>query len=177
MVVHFEVKHIFKYPIELVTYTHLTKYPTDKEKNVLSVKTVKRIIKDDGIEYWNRVACCSNIVPSVLRKLKEFEQDHIYIEEECWLNKNTHEMNVRSRNLTWEKYGKLKEESLFKKFPENPKWTHFHQRGSIDLGGIGHIGWLIECFAEKFFRQSIKKSLRIMEELLCERMNGMQTGG
>lgn len=31
----FSFQHTYKYPWELVTHTHLTKYPTEKEKNIV----------------------------------------------------------------------------------------------------------------------------------------------
>jgi hypothetical protein len=36
----FTFQHIYEFPWELVTHTHLTKYPTDKEKNIVGSQIV-----------------------------------------------------------------------------------------------------------------------------------------
>ena len=37
----FYFQHTYKYPWELVTHTHLTKYPTEKEKNILGIECIE----------------------------------------------------------------------------------------------------------------------------------------
>lgn len=39
--VKFAFEHIYKYPWELVAHVHLTKYPTEKEKNVVGTEIVE----------------------------------------------------------------------------------------------------------------------------------------
>ena len=37
----FTFQHTYKYPWELVTHTHLTKYPTEKEKNIVGIECIE----------------------------------------------------------------------------------------------------------------------------------------
>jgi len=37
----FAFQHTYKYPWELVTHTHLTKYPNEKEKNILDIEYIQ----------------------------------------------------------------------------------------------------------------------------------------
>lgn len=37
----FTFQHIYEFPWELVTHTHLTKYPTEKEKNIVGSEVVE----------------------------------------------------------------------------------------------------------------------------------------
>lgn len=38
---NFTFQHVYKYPWELVIHTHLTKYPSEKEKNIVDAKIIE----------------------------------------------------------------------------------------------------------------------------------------
>ncbi|KAL3883534.1 hypothetical protein ACJMK2_029790 [Sinanodonta woodiana] len=170
MVVSFNIKHIYKYPVEFVANIHFTKYPCEEEKFVKRVDTLEhRIDPVRGIDYRRRVAVCDNVIPSILRKVNILNEAIFLLEECAWLNLRERCLHLKSRNLTWEKYAQMHETSTFKPCSENPQWTLFEQHGEIDITGLGSFGRLMEMFAEKFLQAGTKRSLSIMETLLKKR--------
>lgn len=168
MVVTMNISHVFKYPLEIVAQTHLTKYPTAKEKNVLNVDIVEKKT-EKGVEYTRRIATCLNVVPRMMRRLSGLNVDAIHIEEQCWMDKSERTLRLQSKNITFAKHARLHEESIFRPLVENPHWTWFEQTGIIEIHGLGPFGRVLEMFAHCFLQNGVKKSLRIMEELLTER--------
>ncbi len=87
----FTFQHIYEFPWELVTHTHLTKYPTEKEKNIVGTQIVDAkkgdisfnicfilrwlqcvcvTLKGPGNQiYLKFVVTCLNVLPSVFRKV------------------------------------------------------------------------------------------------------------
>ena len=49
-------------------------------------------------------------------------EKNILLEEEAWLNMSSGNLHIKSRNVTWEKYAVMREESFFKPHIENPNW-------------------------------------------------------
>lgn len=171
MVIVMNVNYIFKYPVEAVVHTHLTKYPTEKEKNVLSVDTVENRTEGNGVVYLKRIATCLNVVPTVMRKVSGMKVNTVHIQEECWFDRQRRFMRLQSRNLTWASHASLCEESTFEPLSNNPHWTWFEQKGTIEVRGIGPFGRIVELFAHCFLQSGVQKSFRVMEELLRERHN------
>ncbi|XP_053396777.1 PRELI domain-containing protein 2-like [Mercenaria mercenaria] len=169
MVVTIDVQHVYKYPLELVAHTHFTKYPTNKEKFVKKIDVLEQKTDADGINYRRSIAVCENVIPRILRTIGILNEKAILLEEESWFNVRKNHLELKSRNLTWCKYARLWEKSVFKRHKDNPAWTVFEQHGSIDVHGIGPFGRVIEMFAESFLHSGVKRSLSIMEESLQER--------
>ncbi|XP_076467262.1 PRELI domain-containing protein 2-like [Babylonia areolata] len=170
MVVSIEVKHVFKYPIDLVVHTHFTKYPTAREKFVHRIETLEHKIDcTKGIDYRRRIAVCENVVPQLLRKIQALNEQRILLEEEAWLNTASGNMHIKSRNVTWSKFADMREESHFSTHKQNPHWTQFEQHGSIHIQGLGTLGRVLEVFAKQFLYAGVRRSLRIMEEELKDR--------
>ncbi|XP_030843957.1 PRELI domain-containing protein 2-like, partial [Strongylocentrotus purpuratus] len=95
-------------------------YPTNKEQNVIGMKTVEeRIDRESGVEYKRRVATCKNILPSIFRKIQLLNEDAVYLEEETWHDRRGKRLTVKSRSLTWNKYADAWEESEYSICPEN----------------------------------------------------------
>jgi len=65
----FYFQHTYKYPWELVTHTHLTKYPTEKEKNILGIECIESRRGADNLIVLKMIVTCLNVVPSVFRKV------------------------------------------------------------------------------------------------------------
>lgn len=169
MVINLDFQHVFKYPVETVAETHLTKYPHEKEKNVIRMDTMEKKNERNGIEYHRRIAMCLNVVPNMLRRIGCLNTAHIFIEEQAWIDRRQRMLTLKSKNITWAEYAYLWEESVFRPFRDNPHWTTFEQKGVIDVHGLGAFGGIIELFAERFIRKGMNKSLVIMEEILKER--------
>ncbi|KAL8611402.1 hypothetical protein ACOMHN_014457 [Nucella lapillus] len=170
MVVSIDVKHVFKHPINLVTHTHFTKYPTVREKFVHRIDVLEHKIDcSNSIDYRRRMAVCENVVPHLLRKIQALNEKRILLEEETWLNTESGNLHVKSRNLTWARYANMREESHFTPHPENPNWTQFEQHGSIHIEGLGSLGRVLEVFAKQFLYAGVRRSLGIMEEELKDR--------
>lgn len=169
MVINIDFQHVFKYPVETVAHTHLTKYPNEKENSVLRIDTVEKKCEQNGVEYQKRIATCLNVIPSILRRISCLNIAHIYIEEQAWIDRQQRMLTLKSRNITWAEYAHLWEESVFRPLRDNPHWTLFEQKGAIDVYGLGAFGKIIELFAERFLRKGMNKSLGIMEEILKEK--------
>eukprot|EP00058_Branchiostoma_floridae_P008391 XP_002593879.1 hypothetical protein BRAFLDRAFT_121082 [Branchiostoma floridae] len=170
MVLGLDVFHVFKYPADKVIKTHLSKYPTPKEKFVESITTVEESVDSvSGVEYRKKLATCTNVVPKFLRRLGLLNVPAIILEEESWYYRRQSTAKLSSRMLTWENLAQLREESEFRPSPENPNWTEFRMRGTISITGVGPFGAILEYYAQVFLRGGGKKSIRIMEELLRER--------
>ncbi|XP_005101877.1 PRELI domain-containing protein 2 [Aplysia californica] len=176
MVVSVELKHVFKYPLQFVVNTHLNKYPNEKDGLVHRVETIERKIDwIKGIDYRRRLAFCENVVPHVLRKMKILNEEQVVLEEQAWLDLDSGQMDIKSRNVTWSKYADMFEESRFAKAVDNPHWTQFEQHGYINIRFLGPLGKVLEMFAGKFLHVGAQKALRVMEELLHERCSRSET--
>ncbi|KAK7471554.1 hypothetical protein BaRGS_00035782 [Batillaria attramentaria] len=176
MVVSIDVKHTFRFPIHLVVQTHFTKYPNDKEKSVQRVDVLEhKIDYKKGIDYRRRVAICENVLPQLLRKFSILNEENIQLEEEAWLDMKTGSLRLESHNVTWAQYAKMGEESHFTTSSENPNWTQFEQHGEININGLGPFGKVLEVFTKQFLNTGVKRSLRIMDDLLTERCGNKST--
>ncbi|KFV09007.1 PRELI domain-containing protein 2, partial [Pterocles gutturalis] len=147
----------------------LSQYPSPMEKHVTAVETVEE--KTDlstGIIYRRRIATCQNVIPEILRKVSALKVPDIYLEEESWLNMKKRYMAMKTHCLTWTQYASLSEESVFRESAENPGWTDFTQKGRISVTGAGLLNCVLEAFAQSFFKQGVKKGIKIMETLLQE---------
>ncbi|XP_064628463.1 PRELI domain-containing protein 2-like isoform X1 [Lineus longissimus] len=167
MVIHIDVKHVFKYPIESVAHAHLNKYIIAKDNFVERIDThEKKVDGLAGLVYRRRIATCTNVVPYLLRKLNLLNEPNIHLEEESWFYHRRRRLELKSRSLTWSHYALLSEESTFEPCETNTKWTVLRQHGMINIHGIGPLGRLIEMFAEGFLHQGVKRGLNNMEQLL-----------
>ncbi|XP_038072379.1 PRELI domain-containing protein 2-like [Patiria miniata] len=163
------INHVYKFPFDLVVRTHFTKYPTNKEQNVIGMKTVEeRIDRESGVEYKRRVATCKNILPSIFRKIQLLNEDAVYLEEETWHDRRGKRLTVKSRSLTWNKYADAWEESEYSICSENTNWTKLKQTGGLHIKGFGVFGGMIEMFLQGFANKGGLKAIRIMEELMTE---------
>ncbi|KAM9312925.1 PRELI domain-containing protein 2 [Gastrophryne carolinensis] len=165
-----ELKKVYHYPFQEVVTSYLNKYPTPLEKHVTAIKTVEEQTDPaTGIVYRRRIATCNNVIPSFLRKCSILKVSHVYLEEESWLDMKAREMTLKSRCLTWTQYASMNEESVYRECKENPKWTEFHQNGTISITGAGLLNCVLETFAHTFLKQGAKKSISIMETILQEK--------
>ncbi|XP_052240144.1 PRELI domain-containing protein 2-like isoform X2 [Dreissena polymorpha] len=144
-------------------------YPSDKEKFVkkLELKEVQEDSKQ-WTTYRRSIAHCLNPIPGILRRIPVLNEPAILLEEESWLNCREKELSLKSKNLTWETYASLREQSVFRPHAENPDWTVMAQEGIIDIHGIGPFGRVIEMFAETFLYAGIRRGFAIMEDRLME---------
>ncbi|KAI8784609.1 PRELI domain-containing protein 2 [Biomphalaria glabrata] len=170
MVAHMTITHVFKYPVDKVADLHLTKYPTEKEPNVIKVEIREHKMDHvKGTDYQRRWAYCQNNVPQVLRIISLLDEKEIIFEEEAWLDLHNKSLRVESKNISFSDYAQMWEESTFKPSDENPNWTIFEQHGEITVYHLGLFNRVLEIFAKKFFTQGALKALQIMEEILYER--------
>ncbi|XP_070544421.1 PRELI domain-containing protein 2-like isoform X2 [Ptychodera flava] len=150
-----------------------TMYPNEKEKMVRSVETVEQSIDDStGVVYLKRIATCANIFPSILRQFRVMQISDILLEEEAWIDHNQRMMKIRSRNITWSNYAKGWEESVFKPHKHNCDWTMIEQKGGVNFCSLGPFSKILEVFTRGFVERAVKKSLRVMDELLEEKVKG-----
>jgi len=137
--------------------------------------TLEKCKVGNGVEYHRRIATCLNVIPNMLRRISALNVEHIYIEEQAWLDHRMRTLTLKTKNITWADYAYLWEESVFRPLRENPHWTLFEQKGVIDVHGLGPFGRIIEMFAERFIRKGMQKSLTIMDELLSEKARKFAT--
>jgi len=167
MVVEIHVDHIYKYPVEFVARTHLTKYPTPKDPNVRKVTYVDGVSDPDTkVDYRRRIATCVNVIPYMLRAFSYLNEPDIKLQEETWFDLKNRVFILRSKNITWADYGQMYEESIFKPCDDNPNWTVFIQRGTIDLLGLGVFATPLEVFAKAFMQSGIQRSIGIMDDIM-----------
>ncbi|XP_068133637.1 PRELI domain-containing protein 2 [Hyperolius riggenbachi] len=165
-----DVKKVYHYPFHEVVSSYLNKYPTPLEKQVTDITTVEQLTDPaTGIVYRRRIATCSNVIPSFLRKSGILKVSNVYLEEESWLDMKARVMTLKSRCLTWVQYASMNEESVYRECKDNPNWTEFSQRGTIAITGAGLLNCVLETFAQRFLKQGAKKSIAIMETMLRER--------
>ncbi|XP_069828079.1 PRELI domain-containing protein 2 isoform X1 [Dendropsophus ebraccatus] len=161
---------VYCYPFQQVVNSYLNKYPTPLEKNVTAIKTVEEQIDPaTGILYRRRIATCTNVIPSFLRKWSILKVGNVYLEEESWLDMKERVMNLKSRCLTWAQYASMNEESVYRESKHNSNWTEFSQKGTITVTGAGYLNCVLEKFAQTFLKQGAKKSISVMEKILEER--------
>ncbi|KAK2723360.1 PRELI domain-containing protein 2-like [Artemia franciscana] len=169
MVVKFQFYHLYKCPWDVVTSIHVSKYPTNKEPNVIGAEIIEKT-KDRGeLSYLKYIVTCLNVLPSFLRKVEALNIEAVQYEEECWIYKDRRIMKVKSRNLTLSQFTEMTETSVFRQCSRDPSWTEIEQEGQIVVKGLGPANWLIERFIQKFFERGIKKNVKLMEELIEER--------
>jgi len=167
----FSFHHTYRYPWELVTHTHLTKYPTEKEKNIVGIECIESRRGADNLIVMKMIVTCLNIVPSIFRKLAILDVPYIKYEEECVIDINQRMMIATSTPVGFQDYTVLNETSTFTPDPTNPNWTLFAQEGTIEIKGLGSMSWLIELFARKFLTRGAKKNTLLMEELMNEKLS------
>ncbi|KAM3925824.1 PRELI domain-containing protein 2 [Leptodactylus fuscus] len=161
---------VYCYPFQQVVNGYLNKYPTPLEKNVTAITTVEeQTDPTTGIVYRRRIAVCSNVIPSFLRKWSILKVSNVYLEEESWLDMKARVMSLKSRCLTWDQYAQMKEESVYRESKHNSNWTEFSQKGTITITGAGYLNFVLERFAQTFLKQGAKKSIAIMEKILEEK--------
>ncbi|XP_073507376.1 PRELI domain-containing protein 2 isoform X2 [Phyllobates terribilis] len=168
---------VYCYPFQQVVTGYLSKYPTPLEKNVTAVTTLEeQIDASTGIVYRRRIATCNNIIPSFLRKPREWifkwsilKVPNIYLEEESWLDMKARVMNLKTRCLTWVQYSSMIEESVYRESKHNSNWTEFSQKGTIKITGAGYLNCVLEKFAQTFLKQGAKRSIAVMEKILEEK--------
>ncbi|CAH1788363.1 unnamed protein product [Owenia fusiformis] len=174
MVLFVDVHHVFKHPIELVAQTHFNKYPTKREPFVERIDTLEQF-KEGDLEYRKRVAICTNVVPSFMRKLAILNEPQILLQEEAWQHLKSRKLRLKSCNLTWAKYASMSEQATFREHHSNPDWTIMEQVGSIKINGLGFLGTLIEQFAQSFLNSGVQRGLDIMDEILVEKAEQLQS--
>ncbi|XP_040262049.1 PRELI domain-containing protein 2 [Bufo bufo] len=170
MVAEVVASKVYCYPFQQVVTGYLNKYPTPLEKNVTAVTTVEEQVDPaTGIVYRRRIATCSNVIPSFLRKFSILNLSNIYLEEESWLDMRARVMSLNSRCLTWAQYASMNEVSVYQESKQNSNWTEFSQKGTITITGAGYLNCVLEKFAQSFLKQGAKKSISIMERILEEK--------
>jgi len=170
MVVEVSVQHVYKYPVEFVAMTHLTKIPHPEEIYILSVEIAEEYFDPEKeIDYKRRVATCPNVIPYLLRCLPILNSGDIKLQEELWFNSSSRVFQTRSRNLTWSDYGDMVEDSLFRPCTENPQWTVFEQTNAVNCHGVGWLQSPIEMFAKGFMQTGVERTMRVMDKLLAQR--------
>jgi hypothetical protein len=59
-------------------------------------------------------------------QFQSLNEENIILEEETWLNLTSLSMQIKSRNVTWEQYAYMREESTFTPHAENPNWYDYN---------------------------------------------------
>lgn len=75
MTVTVTAEHVYKEPVEVVAATHLTKFPNEHDPNILSCSVIERRVQDDGRTYTRRVAAVRNVLPHLLRRVGDADQE------------------------------------------------------------------------------------------------------
>lgn len=69
MTVTVTAEHIYQAPVELVAATHLTKFPNEYDKDIISCNIIERNTDKEGRLYTKRVAAVRNVLPTFLRRV------------------------------------------------------------------------------------------------------------
>lgn len=177
MVYTFTFQHTYKYPWELVVHTHLTKYPTKKEPNIVECCTVEARKGPGTLFYLKMIVSCLNVLPSVFRKWKALDVDRVLYEEDCWLDIPNRTLKLVSRPLAFHDYAVMEESSIFEPDINQPNWTQFRQQGTVEIRGLGSMSWILERFSYAFLSKGARRNVVIMEELMQERLGTFQLQG
>ncbi|XP_041452782.1 PRELI domain-containing protein 2-like isoform X1 [Lytechinus variegatus] len=176
MVFEVVLNHVYKFPLDLVIHTHLTKYP-NKKMDVLEVRLEEyRHDRKDDVEYWKRVMVCRNIMPSILKRIPVFNKDAILLGEECWFDHKKETLTIKSRNITWYEYAQAWEESELQRSKDSRHWTVMSQRGGIDVRVFGALGNLVELFLQGAAKRNGIRAIKHMEDLMIARSRTKDAG-
>lgn len=169
MTVTVTAEHIYQAPVELVAATHLTKFPNEYDKDIISCNVIERNTDKEGRLYTKRVAAVRNVLPTFLRRVSSLQVEKLELQEECWWNRKKRTFDVESQNLSVSDWVTMKEASTYKPHHQNPNWTQFNQEGTITVHGLGRIGSLIELFGKRFLSVGAQRGITITETLMAER--------
>ncbi|XP_792603.4 PRELI domain-containing protein 2 [Strongylocentrotus purpuratus] len=176
MVFEVVLDHVYKFPLDLVINTHLTKYP-NKKLDVLEVRLEEyRHDPKDDVEYWKRVMVCRNIMPSILKMIPVFNKAAILLEEECWYDHKQETLKIKSRNVTWYEYAQAWEESQLQRSKDSRHWTVMSQRGGMDVKVFGALGHVAELFLHGAAKRNGMRAIKNMEDLMIARSGAKDTG-
>lgn len=123
-------------PFEPLTGAHWQKYPNPATPHVIAVDTLRRSLNADGtVLTTERLITCKQSIPCWIRSLLGVS-DVSHVREVSTVDLMKRQLTLRSVNLTYSDYFKVREEVRYLPDPERPyQSTIFEQDATITAFG------------------------------------------
>nr|ANM86774.1 UPS1 [Stygiella incarcerata] len=163
----FERKHVYSYPWESVSEMHWRKYPSIKNRDVLDVCLLDKVVDPSkGTLFARRLFTCDAAIPWFLSKLVPRVSPYLYAIETIEVNPLEKTMRVTSRNLNFRNIMSVQESSSFTPDPEAPfERTLFKQRARIIVHAPSWVRGKAENWSGRRWATNSKIGVDMMEEL------------
>ncbi|WCJ36928.1 MSF1-like family protein [Euphorbia peplus] len=175
-------EHVYKHPWERVTSASWRKFTEPENKRVLShileVDTLEqRLDCQAGKLYTTRAVTVHAPGPWFIRKI--IGQDICHCVETTVVNAQTRSMQIRSRNISLQKFIEVEEKIRYDPHPENPStWTLCRQETSISIKPLSALASMAEKIEQKCaerFLQNSAKGREVMERI-CKYLEAESRG-
>jgi hypothetical protein len=166
----FETLHSFDHPWPAVTLANWNKYPNPYSSHVLSCDTLdRRVDPRTGVITTERLLCCKQPVPSILKRLGLDFQVEAFFHEISTLNPKTQEFTAQTVNLTMRGLLNVSETCSLSVHPELPSNTLFKQQAQVSAMGVfAAVGRLVEDIAVSRFTANAAKGRDALESVTQE---------
>jgi hypothetical protein len=161
----FENFYALQHPWQTVTLANWNKYPNPHSAHVLSCDTLSRHISPDGIITTERLLCCRQPVPSLLKRLGLGFSELAYFHEISTLNSKTKEFTAQTVNLSMRSLLTVTETCILTADPSSPaSGTLFKQKAQVSaMGVLSSFGRLVEDLAVNRFISNAAKGKDALE--------------
>ncbi|KAI8802878.1 PRELI-like family-domain-containing protein [Cladochytrium replicatum] len=164
----FQATHQFDHPWDTLTRANWRKYPNELSDHVLSVDILSRSVDPQtGVLRTERLLCCKQNAPSLLRRLMPSIPEYAYFREVSELNPNTREYTAQSVNLTLRNLLTVTETCVYRADPTDATKTIFEQRASVVAGvassAFKAVAGMMEDVCVSSFKTNAEKGRRALE--------------
>jgi hypothetical protein len=163
----FETFHSFNAPWQTVTLANWNKYPNPISSHVLSCDVLSRTIDaEKGLLITERLLCCRQPVPTILKSLGLGFQEEAYFHEISTLNLKNKELTAQTVNLNMRSLLQVNELCHFSVHPDTPSSTLLKQQAEVHAPGVfAAVGRLIEDVAVSRFQVNAAKGRAALENV------------
>lgn len=162
----FENLYSLQHPWQTVTLANWNKYPNPFSSHVLSCDTLSRTVSSNGVITTERLLCCKQPIPTLLKRLGLGLQDVAYFYEISTLNLHSKEFTAQTVNLSMRSLLTLSETCVLTVNPEAPSGTLFKQQAQVSaMGVLSAFGRLVEDFAVGRFIANAEKGRAALESV------------
>lgn len=162
----FENFYCLQHPWPTVTLANWNKYPNPLSSHVVSCDVLSRQVSQDGILTTERLLCCKQPVPSLLKRLGLGFSDLAYFHEVSTLNLKTQEFTAQTVNLSMRSLLDVSETCVLSVDPSSVSSgrTLFKQQAQVSaMGVLSSFGRLVEDLAVNRFIANAAKGKDALE--------------
>eukprot|EP00732_Lithocolla_globosa_P006452 Lithocolla_globosa_v1_NODE_7504_length_938_cov_12.539071.p1 type:complete len:182 gc:universal NODE_7504_length_938_cov_12.539071:890-345(-) len=158
--------HIFYHPFDHVSLASWRKYPNEKCTHVKSVDTISQRV-ENGILVTERLFSCRQPVPLIIERFFGLTEPML-IREVSYVDPASRTMTLKTRSLSYAKYGMVEETCVYSEDIHDASKTHFTQEARFHaFVGFGFTD--IEDLLVKNFKTNAIKGKQGLE-IVIERI-------